>query len=32
MNHLSKANFDPEFYSRFENEILKAYTNQLQPV
>ena len=32
MNHLSEANFDPEFYSRFENEILKAYTNQLQPV
>ncbi|WP_179337079.1 NAD(P)/FAD-dependent oxidoreductase [Winogradskyella ludwigii] len=30
MNHLSEANFDPEFYSRFETEILKAYTNQLQ--
>ena len=32
MNHLSEANFDPEFYSRFENDILQAYTNQLQTV
>lgn len=30
MNHLTEANFDPEFYSRFENDILKAYNNQLQ--
>lgn len=30
MNHLSEANFDPEFYRRFENDILKAYANQLQ--
>ncbi len=30
MNHLSEANFDPEFYSRFEKEILSAYNNQLQ--
>jgi len=32
MNHLPKANFDPEFYSTFENEILSAYKKQLQPV
>ena len=25
MNHLSEANFDPEFYKRFEKEILDAY-------
>lgn len=25
MHHLSEANFDPEFYSRFENEILSTY-------
>ncbi|MBF8148663.1 FAD-dependent oxidoreductase [Winogradskyella sp. F6397] len=30
MQHLNEANFDPEFYSRFENEILQAYNNQLQ--
>ncbi|WP_439151382.1 NAD(P)/FAD-dependent oxidoreductase [Winogradskyella sp.] len=30
MNHLSDANFDPEFYQKFENEILSAYNNQLQ--
>ena len=30
INHLSEANFDPEFYKRFENEILSAYKNQLQ--
>ncbi len=30
MKHLSLANFDPEFYSRYESEILRAYTNQLQ--
>ena len=32
INHLSKANFDPEFYSRFESDILSAYNNQLQTV
>ncbi|WP_422107228.1 NAD(P)/FAD-dependent oxidoreductase [Winogradskyella sp.] len=32
MNHLSEANFDPEFYSRFEKDILTAYNNQLQTV
>jgi NAD(P)H-nitrite reductase large subunit len=30
MNHLSEANFDPEFYKRFEKDILIAYNNQLQ--
>ncbi|MEP5254872.1 MAG: FAD/NAD(P)-binding oxidoreductase [Winogradskyella arenosi] len=30
MHHLSEANFDPEFYSRFEKDILKSYTNQPQ--
>ncbi|WP_460217791.1 NAD(P)/FAD-dependent oxidoreductase [Psychroserpens sp. MEBiC05023] len=30
MNHLSEANFDPEFYSHFEADILSAYNNQLQ--
>ncbi|WP_435412446.1 NAD(P)/FAD-dependent oxidoreductase [Psychroserpens mesophilus] len=32
MNHLSEANFDPEFYKRFEKDILRAYNNQLQTV
>ena len=32
INHLSEANFDPEFYSRFESDILSAYNNQLQTV
>ena len=32
MQHLSKANFDPEFYTTFENEILSAYTNQFQTI
>jgi NAD(P)H-nitrite reductase large subunit len=32
INHLAEANFDPEFYSRYENEILESYTNQLQTV
>ncbi|WP_159023697.1 NAD(P)/FAD-dependent oxidoreductase [Formosa sp. L2A11] len=32
MKNLPEANFDPEFYSHFESEILKAYTNQLQTV
>ncbi|MFK7783027.1 NAD(P)/FAD-dependent oxidoreductase [Psychroserpens sp.] len=30
MNHLSEANFDPEFYSHYEAEILSAYNNKLQ--
>ncbi len=30
MNHLTEANFDPEFYSKFEKDILSAYNNQLQ--
>ena len=29
VEHLSEANFDPEFYSTYENEILKAFTNSL---
>ncbi|WP_111682242.1 NAD(P)/FAD-dependent oxidoreductase [Winogradskyella tangerina] len=30
INNLAEANFDPEFYSRFETDILNAYNNQLQ--
>ena len=30
INHLTEANFDPEFYSKFESDILSAYKNQLQ--
>ena len=30
MNNLSQANFDPEFYKRFETDILKAYNHQFQ--
>ncbi|WCO01226.1 NAD(P)/FAD-dependent oxidoreductase [Psychroserpens ponticola] len=30
MNHLSEANFDPEFYNHYEAEILSAYNKQLQ--
>lgn len=30
MNHLPKANFDPELYSHFEADILAAYNNQLK--
>jgi hypothetical protein len=30
MNNLSEANFDPEFYKRFETDILFAYNQQLQ--
>ncbi|GAA4888335.1 FAD-dependent oxidoreductase [Flaviramulus aquimarinus] len=30
MNHLSEANFDPEFYSHYEAEILSAYNKQLK--
>jgi NADH oxidase (H2O2-forming) len=28
MEHLGEANFDPEFYRSFENEILLSYKNQ----
>lgn len=28
MEHLSEANFDPEFYTHFEKEMLSAYNNQ----
>ncbi len=31
INHLKQANFDPEFYRKYEKEILSAYKNQ-QPV
>ena len=30
INHLAEANFDPEFYSRFEKQIIQSYNNQLQ--
>ncbi|MCB0399087.1 MAG: FAD-dependent oxidoreductase [Winogradskyella sp.] len=30
INHLEEANFDPEFYKRFENEIKASYNNTLQ--
>jgi NADPH-dependent 2,4-dienoyl-CoA reductase/sulfur reductase-like enzyme len=30
INHLSEANFDPEFYSTFEKDIITAYNHQLQ--
>ena len=30
INNLAKANFDTEFYSRFEADILKAYKQKLQ--
>ncbi|GAA4805277.1 NAD(P)/FAD-dependent oxidoreductase [Litoribaculum gwangyangense] len=32
MNHLSEANFDPEFYSHYEADILSAYNKELQTV
>ncbi|MBC3757109.1 NAD(P)/FAD-dependent oxidoreductase [Hyunsoonleella sp. SJ7] len=32
MNHLSQANFDPEFYGRYETEILSAFSKTLQIV
>ena len=32
MNHLVEANFDPEFYSKFERQILSSYHNQFQTV
>ncbi|RFN58875.1 NAD(P)/FAD-dependent oxidoreductase [Marixanthomonas ophiurae] len=31
INHLKQANFDPEFYRKYEKKILSAYKNQ-QPV
>lgn len=30
VHHLSEANFDPEFYKRYEKEILTVYTNQFK--
>ena len=30
INHLAEANFDPEFYSRFEKQIIQSFNNQLQ--
>ncbi|MDO7170834.1 NAD(P)/FAD-dependent oxidoreductase [Mariniflexile sp. AS56] len=30
MKHLAEANFDPEFYKRYEEDILATYTNQLK--
>ena len=30
MEHLKKANFDPEFYKTFETEILKSYSKQFK--
>ena len=30
ISHLSDANFDPEFYKRFEKDILSTYHNQFQ--
>jgi len=32
INNLKEANFDPEFYKHFEQDILKAYNKQLQTV
>jgi NAD(P)H-nitrite reductase large subunit len=28
IEHLNKANFDPEFYKRYENEIITAYNSE----
>jgi NAD(P)H-nitrite reductase large subunit len=28
VGHLDKANFDPEFYKRYENEIITAYNSE----
>lgn len=30
INHLSEANFDPEFFKRYEEDIAKAFNHQLQ--
>jgi len=32
INHLAEANFDPEFFKRFEKDILNTYQNQLQTI
>ena len=32
MENLSEANFDPEFYKKFESQVLSAYNNQIVPV
>jgi NAD(P)H-nitrite reductase large subunit len=32
MENLSEANFDPEFYKKFESQILTAFNNQIVPV
>ena len=32
INHLAEANFDPEFYSHYEAQIISTYNNQLQIV
>lgn len=32
IEHLPKANFDPEFYKRFEKDILASFQNQLNPI
>jgi len=32
MENLSKANFDPEFYKKFEGQVLAAFNNQIVPV
>jgi NAD(P)H-nitrite reductase large subunit len=32
MENLSEANFDPEFYKKFERQILTAFNNQIVPV
>jgi NAD(P)H-nitrite reductase large subunit len=32
MTHLAEANFDPEFYTRYEDAILKSFKNRIQTV
>jgi hypothetical protein len=32
IHHLAEANFDPEFYSKFEKEILSQYNRKLTTV
>ena len=31
MGHLQKANFDPEFYTKYEREIYNSFKGQLTP-
>ena len=31
MQHLKSANFDPEFYTHYEKEILATYKKNLEP-